>query len=964
MSPRVPDIPDHDLIRSIGRGAYGEIWLAKTLTGGFRAIKVVFPEPDLAYREFDGIRAFEPISRHHPGFVNIYHVGRGESFLYYTMELADDSHTGQKIDPAAYSPHTLATDLRDSKRLPPKACLELGKTLSGALGYLHEQGLTHRDIKPSNVIFVNGTPKLADIGLVAAAGRKTYVGTEGYVPPEGPGSPSADVYALGKVLYEAATGKDRLQFPEIPTDLPQLANKETLLKLNPVLLKACARDPRQRFQNGRQLQEALAAIELEPAPKQPKRRWLLPAILAGVALIVAAGAIVGLTYHWFDNAPKAAQTSPTPVGSATPASTPAIGSVRIESDPLGAQVWDGEHELGVTPLDLNSIPAGDVHYQLRLARYLYADVTGKLETGHALTLQADLQVAKAPVSGQNWTNTIGMKFVPVGDLLVAIWDSRVRDFAQFVRETGYQPTGPMESILNGEQGQHGKTWDNPGFTQTDGHPVVGVSWKDAMEFCSWLTQKEQGTGLLQEGQYYRLPTDIEWSQAAGLDHEDGETPEERSNKGSEVFQWGKTWPPPAASGNYAGAEMKGADWPMNWRWIQGYSDPFTRTSPVGAFKPNSFGIYDLSGNVWQWCMDKFSRNGDTRVLRGGSWANADPGLLRLSRRIDGIVDSRTDCYGFRCVLQTPAFGVVTLRSDPSAAEVLLNGKAMGHTPLVLENVTPGPLKIEVRLAGYRTGLVDTKLEARQNLDLPLVKLQPSNWPDGKTSWTNSLGMKFVPVGDFLASIWDTRVSDFRAFCRATGRGMVVPDFEQTADHPSVLINRLDAEAFCTWLTDEERRQGLIGPKTKYRLPTDRDWSRLAGLPDEQGQSPAARDSKDQKHYPWGEIWPPSPDAGNFGNPSDSKAVKRRFTQTSPVGSYAPNSYGLYDLAGNVWQWCSDPYGGSGTFSSWGVLRGGSWATYGVRLLLSSYRDVVSPQDRDVTYGFRCVMEVGDGERGK
>jgi len=459
MSLRVPDIPDHDLIRSIGRGAYGEIWLAKTLTGGFRAIKVVFPEPDLAYREFDGIRSFEPISRHHPGFVNIYHVGRGDSFLYYTMELADDSQKGQKIDPATYRPHTLATDLHDSRRLSPKACLELGKTLSSALGYLHQQGLTHRDIKPSNVIFVNGTPKLADIGLVAAAGRKTYVGTEGYVPPEGPGSPSADVYALGKVLYEAATGKDRLEFPEIPTDLPQLSNKELLLRLNPILLKACARDPKQRFQNGNALQEALTAIGSEPVPKQTKRLRLLPAVLGGVALIaVAAAGIVGSVSHWFSkparddvnirtsgspSLPDRSQTSPTPVSSATPAPTPATGSVRIESDPPGAQVWDGEHELGTTPLDLSSVPAGDVHYQLRLAHYLYEDVTGKVETGQSLTLQGNLQIAKAPVSGQSWTNTIGMKFVPVGDLLMGIWDTRIRDFAQFVRETGYQPTGPM-----------------------------------------------------------------------------------------------------------------------------------------------------------------------------------------------------------------------------------------------------------------------------------------------------------------------------------------------------------------------------------------------------------------------------------------------------------------------------------------------------------------------------------------
>src|ERR1700751_4666269 len=378
MSPRVPDIPDNDLIRSIGGGAYGEIWLAKTLTGGFRAIKVVFPEPDLAYREFDGIRAFEPISRHHPGFVSIYHVGRGDSFLYYTMELADDSQKGQKIDPATYTPHSLATDLHDSRRLSPKACLELGKTLSGALGYLHQQGLTHRDIKPSNVIFVNGTPKLADIGLVAAAGRKTYVGTEGYVPPEGPGSPSADVYALGKVLYEAATGKDRLEFPEIPTDLPQLSNKELLLRLNPILLKACARDPRQRFQDGNKLQEALTAIGLEPVPRQSKRRWLLPAVLGSIALVVVAAAgVVGSAYHWFgkparedanirtsgsSSLPDRSQTSPTPVSSATPVPTLATGSVRIESAPPGAQVWGGENELGITPLALTSVPTSDIHY--------------------------------------------------------------------------------------------------------------------------------------------------------------------------------------------------------------------------------------------------------------------------------------------------------------------------------------------------------------------------------------------------------------------------------------------------------------------------------------------------------------------------------------------------------------------------------------------------------------------------
>jgi formylglycine-generating enzyme required for sulfatase activity/serine/threonine protein kinase len=725
----VPQIPDHDLIRSIGRGAYGEIWLATTLTGAFRAVKVLFPDGEATYREFDGLRTFEPISRNHPGFVNIYHVGRGEGFLYYTMELADDSLSGQQIDPPNYRPRTLASDLQTNRRLSAKRCVELGVVLGEALAYMHERKLAHRDIKPSNVIFVHGEPKLADIGLVAAAGRRTYVGTEGYVPPEGPGSPGADVYALGKVLYETATGKDRLDFPEIPTNLPELPDREKVVALNSVLLKACAREPKQRFASAREFVEALRSLDEKEIPKPPKPVRRLGTLAA--ALLVLA-ALISLPW-WMHPPPPNPPSSPTPSPISLPTATaaasptaerPKTGLVQIESNPPGAQVWNGEKLLGVTPLHLAEVPVGPVRFQLKLPRYLYDEVSGQSETGETLHLSRDLQIAKAPVSGRAWTNTIGMRFVPVGDLLFAIWDTRVRDFAEFVRTTNYQLTGPMESILDGAQGQHGKTWDAPGFPQTEDHPVIGVSWKDAMEFCSWLTQKERNVGLLQEGQYYRLPTDQEWSQAAGIVHEEGATPEERSVRALELYPWGINFPPPTGSGNYAGLEMRGADWPANWRFLQNYNDGFTRTSPAGSFKPNALGIYDLGGNVWQWCMDKFSATGDSRVLRGASWANADPALLKANRRIDAVVDNRTDCYGFRCVLQTPVYGIVTIQSEPNGATVSLNGREMGHTPLVLENVTPGPTKFEVRLNGYKTEFIERNVEGRQDLDLPLLKLTP------------------------------------------------------------------------------------------------------------------------------------------------------------------------------------------------------------------------------------------------
>ena len=298
--PTLPAIPDHRLLRCIGRGSYGEVWLARNVMGTYRAVKVVYRanfQNDRPYeREFDGIQKFEPVSRSHEGLVDILHVGRNDEagYFYYVMELGDDLVSGQQIDPDRYQPKTLQRQIQQRGRLPVTECLPISLSLTSGLGHLHQQGLVHRDIKPSNIIFVNGVPKLADIGLVCGTeATHSYVGTEGFIPPEGPGTPQADLYGLGKVFYEMTTGKDRQDFPDLPTDLRgEEAEREALLEFNEVLVKACASKLSERYQTAQEMERDLVSLQGGKSVKRQRaarRRWaaakLIGVVAVGAALV-------------------------------------------------------------------------------------------------------------------------------------------------------------------------------------------------------------------------------------------------------------------------------------------------------------------------------------------------------------------------------------------------------------------------------------------------------------------------------------------------------------------------------------------------------------------------------------------------------------------------------------------------------------------------------------------------------
>lgn len=236
-------------------------------------------------------------------------------------------------------------------------------------------------------------------------------------------------------------------------------------------------------------------------------------------------------------------------------------------------------------------------------------------------------------------NSLGMPFVPIPrfETRFCIWPVRVQDYEQYCAATG-------------------ATYPPCPFPQGSDHPVVGVTWDDAIEFCVWLTGKERAEGKIDEKTVYRLPTDLEWSAAVGLPHEPEPTPEERHLK-APGYPWGLRWPPPENAGNYEHDRngdyfgLKGKilhhreeaegfnnliessrnprgttiryiqedqtasyyeeaynNWLLGWKPV----DKYEFTSPVRSFAPNDLGIYDLGGNVWELCMEE--------ILRGSAYS--------------------------------------------------------------------------------------------------------------------------------------------------------------------------------------------------------------------------------------------------------------------------------------------------------------------------------------------------------
>jgi formylglycine-generating enzyme required for sulfatase activity len=816
-----PVIPHHHVVRPIGRGSYGEIWLARSLTGAWRAVKIVdrqrFDDQRSFEREFDGMARFEPVSREHEGFVDILHVGRSDDggFFYYVMELADDAVSRGTFDPAAYQPKTLKSELMRVARLPADEVITLGLSLTAALAALHRHGLVHRDIKPANIIFVGGVPKVADIGLVSAMGQESFVGTEGYVPPEGHGTAQADIYSLGKVLYEIAMGKDRLQFPEIYTRMSELPDKAQLMRLNEVLLRACARDTEERYASASEMREDLEKVRdgIPLGGLHRRRRWL-----PIVALLLAAAVAFGA---WRARSPSVQARE---------------GSLLIETDPEGAMViLDGR--MLRSPARFTAMTAGERSARVMMPGYDPVDLPFRIEPGG--------EARPAKVSLRRSTGAVHVESEPAG------CEFEIRDAKETVRSGKTPadfpdlPTGTYEIVMR--------------------HAVI----------------EKRASAEVTSGE--TVPVSLRF--------DSGKFVISSSPPGAEILADGKV----------------------------------VGTAPCEAVLAE--GEHQLAARYRGWPAQE-------RTVRAE--AGADAGVA----------------FAF-------PFGRAKITSAPAGAAVFAAGKEIGRTPLLVEDLEPGERTYDLKLAGFRNAKVIVIVKAGEQV-FGGARFERRPVPRQGEPWENSLGMRFVPVGEVLVSVWPVRVKDFQAFCDANARTRLPVDFSQEETHPVVRVNWEDARAFCQWLTETEVKAERLAERQAYRLPTDAEWSAAAGIT-ESGATPEERDGR-VRDFAWGRAWPPPPRSGNFADASGRKpfiaGYNDGFPQTSPAGSFPANKAGLFDMSGNVWQWVEDSYHGGPQRKDWGVLRGGSWGTSKQEELRLGYRDVVDRSERDVIFGFRCVIAPG------
>ena len=584
-------IGPYQLERKLGKGAFGEVWLAHDVDNlvATRAVALKLPLDDDV--NLDAIRQEAQVWVAASGHPNV--LPMLEARVY----------NGQVVIASEYAPdgslqQWLTTNGGQAPSL--EAALEMTRGILDGLAHLHSRTprIIHRDLKPDNILLNGTTPRLADFGLSrvlrSTSMSEIVAGTPIYMAPEafkGKRNQQTDLWSVGVMLYQLLSGR----FPFVSNDKYELhvriVNDEPAPLVAPVWLqqvvaKALSKDPALRFQTTEEMRAAL--VESNPVPlceTKPRSKLESPA---------ASKVIDGSTLL------RPAPLKPKPPPRVEPVPQPARAALKRKpqstdiSKPLKAIIGLGS--------------AGALSGMLYWAsnRETPATVTTMVPSVTTTPSPTMTLSSSAPAAGKDFTETVNgvklaMKAVPAGAFILGSSDD---SDAERNDSEGPLHVVTLSDFLLGKYEITQAQWqavmeDNPSEIKGPNLPVENVSWDEAKTFCQMLSQMT--------GKLYRLPTEAEWEFAARAytltPFAFGSSLSSKQANFDGEVPYGR-----AAKGVYRG-----------------------QTAKVGIFKPNEFGLYDMHGNVREWCDDVWHDNYNGAPTNGSSWLSGGNPNLRVLR---------------------------------------------------------------------------------------------------------------------------------------------------------------------------------------------------------------------------------------------------------------------------------------------------------------------------------------------
>ncbi len=954
----------YELCEQLGAGGMGVVWRARDLVEEID-VALKFLPGVLVLQDRDMRRLREEVRAgkepRHPCLVSTYALEVEGSMAVIVMEFVPGETLRENLDAnprGFFEPDEIESWMLD---------------IAEGLAYLHkETSRLHRDLKPANIIVDarNNRARLMDFGIsqrikvgltrhtkiqetaAAGEGHNTLVYASPQVLCGEVSERRDDLYSFGAVVYEMLTGS-----PPFFRGSPEMV-REQIKDMNlaaPSIMQRRQELVREGANktHGQELPAAWQHAIAQILSKDHAQR-------AG-----SVDEFIAMTRRKPPLAQGAKPTSdaslkfkaPSSVERSLPGRGIARKTAKTACITLGCMLfvyafWPRAPSVKEVQVEvIKEVPVKDPKTELMLAevrrqnddllKKLAEPVEDVVHTGKegrtkfwAITRDPTKATRERP-----FANKLDMQFVPVPGtkplLLACMHETRSKDFAAFVadKNRGYSMGGDRSDFwrtyhhdvaYKDECGPVGRG-EGEDAEKSD-HPVCNVDFYDAAAFCNWLSRRDRATKSIGPNDFYRLPTDLEWSGLVGLSEATGSTPKERDGSVTSPQFTGR-------SGNYSPN-------------LRGHQDKYRTTAPVMSFAPNFLGIYDLEGNTTEWCADWWDEKKEDRVLRGSSWLSHIESDLALSRRGINSPETRYHENGFRCVLEVAAR--ITDQAGGAATPSPAKPTTGATEPKAIPKLETEDV-VQVHIQGKTLLITVTRDPGKATREKP---------------YANMLDMLFIPVPggspglfacihealsrDYATFIADkdlgyemkgTDADDWHTYeCNGVEVGRDKNEDVAHSNHPVVCVNYNDAKVFCVWLTKRDQSAGLLKHEDRYRLPTHEEWS-LLNEPSAETRNPSNTASQNGAMS--------NIQLGNFAGIMDS--YKDSYATTAPVMSFPPNKKGFYDLEGNVEEWF---LGYSGEAQNLGGVIGSSWRT--------TASDSFSSRNfecRDEVTGFRCVLDI-------